>query len=153
MMDHTDAELAQHPVGYWTGAAHEAVIRYINAEHAKAGVTQRHWMTLNALLRNEGGLTREEVTDQLSRYMTPQIGDVSTYPAVLDDLLGRGWVAAGPDGRLTLTGEGHAGRARVAGRTEGIRAVLHEGVTDEEYAAAVRVLRRITANAGGPETL
>lgn len=152
-MNYTDAELAQQPVGYWTGAAHEAVIAYIGQEHAKVGVTQRHWMTLNALLRSDGGLTRQEITDSLARYMTPQIGDVSTYPAVLDDLVDRGWIAAGPDGRLTLTDSGHAGRARVAERAESVRAHLHQGVTDEEYAAAVKVLRRITANAGGVDTI
>lgn len=152
-MEYSDAELAQQPVGYWTGAAHEAVIRYIGGEHAKAGVTQRHWMTLNALLRSEGGLSRQEVTDALSRYMTPQIGDVSSYPAVLDDLVDRGWLSEGPDGRLTLTGSGHAGRARVAERAESVRAHLHQGVTDEEYVTAVKVLRRITANAGGTDTI
>ncbi|GAA4983484.1 MarR family winged helix-turn-helix transcriptional regulator [Actinopolymorpha pittospori] len=153
MVTYTDAELAHHPVGYWTGAAHEAVISYIDQEHRRLGVTQRHWMTLNALTRNEAGLTREEITYVLRRYMTPQIGDVSTYPAVLDDLVERGWVAAGTDGRLTLTDAGHAGRARIAERTAAIRAHLHDGVTDEEYVAALKVLRRITANAGGPLTL
>ena len=57
------AELAREPAGYWTGAAHEAVIAYINAEHRKLGVTQRHWMTLNALARSADGLTRAEVGD------------------------------------------------------------------------------------------
>ncbi len=152
-MDYTDAELAQQPVGYWTGAAHETVIRFIHDEFGRLGVTQRHWMTLNALIRSESGLTREEVTEALRRYMTPQIGDVSTYPVVLDDLLDRDWITADTEGRLTLTDNGRAGRARIAERIDDIRARLHEGVPDEEYVAALKVLRRITANVGGPTEL
>lgn len=152
-MEYTDAELARQPVGYWTGADHEAVIRYINDEHGKLGVTQRHSMTLNALARSSGGLTRAEVTDELRPYMTSQIGDVSTYPAVLDDLLERRWIAADVDGRLSLTDDGRAGRARIAELVDDIRVRLHEGVCDEKYVAALKVLRRITANAGGPKQL
>lgn len=147
--DLTDAQLARQPIGYWSGAAHEAVIRFINDEHGKLGVTQRHWMTLNLLRQNPDGLTREEITTALRPYLTPQIGDVSTYASVLDDLLDRGYVAAGSDGRLALTDDGHALHTRIADRTNSIRARLHNGVTDAEYAAALKVLRRITANAGG----
>jgi hypothetical protein len=152
-VEYTDAELVDHPIGYWTGAAHEAIIRYINDEQGKLGVTQRHWMTLNRLARSDGGLTREEVTAGLGRYMTPQIGDVSTYPAVLDDLLGRGWISAAADGRLTLTEDGHAGLARLVEHVAPIRGHLHQGITDEEYVVAIKVLRRVTVNAGGSDLL
>ncbi|MGO1053733.1 hypothetical protein [Crossiella sp. CA198] len=152
-MEPDDAELARQPVGYWTGLAHETVIRHIHETHGTLGVTQRHWMTLNALANHQGGLTRTEVTDFLRQYLTPQIGEVSTYPAVLDDLLGKGWIAVGEGGRLTLTGAGVAGRARLAELTAGIRGRLHDGVSDADYATAVRVLRRIIGNAGGPVTL
>lgn len=83
--------------------------------------------------------------------MTPQIGDVSTYPAVLDDLLGKGWITAATDGRLTRTDDGRVGRARIAARAGDIRLRLHAGVSDEEYIAALKVLRRIIANAGSPQ--
>lgn len=85
--------------------------------------------------------------------MTPRIGDVSTYPAVLDDLLGKGWITAGPDGRLTLTEDGRAGRARLAELAVDIRRQLHEGVSDEDYAAALKVLRRMIANAAAPSVV
>ncbi|MCK2239721.1 MULTISPECIES: MarR family winged helix-turn-helix transcriptional regulator [unclassified Crossiella] len=152
-MDYSDAELARQPVGYWTGLAHETVIRHIHQTHGTLGVTQRHWMTLNALVRHEGGLTRAEVTDYLRQYLTPQIGEVATYPAVLDDLLDKGWIAVGAGGRLTLTEAGVDGRARLADLTAGIRGRLHDGVSEADYATAVRVLRRIIGNAGGPVTL
>jgi hypothetical protein len=144
-MEYTDEELARQPVGYWTGAAHEAVIRYIGEEHGKLGVTQRHWMALNAVVRL-GAPTRQEVTDDLRQYLSPQIGDVSTFPTVLDDLLTRRWLALDTAGRLALTEDGSAGRARIAARTADIRATMHEGVKDEDYVVTLKVLRRIIGN-------
>ncbi|GAA2831770.1 MarR family transcriptional regulator [Crossiella cryophila] len=152
-MEPDDAELARQPVGYWTGLAHEVVIRHIRETDSTLGVTQRHRMTLNALASREGGMTRTEVTDFLRQYLTPQIGEVSTYPAVLDDLLDKGWIVLGDGGRLTLTEAGYDGRARLAELAVGIRRRLHEGVSDADYVAALRVLRRIIANVGGPVTL
>ncbi|MFF1874879.1 MarR family winged helix-turn-helix transcriptional regulator [Kitasatospora herbaricolor] len=149
LMDLTDEQLAGQPVGYWTGEAHAAVIAFINAEQGKLGVTQRHWMTLNRLAIVEGGLTREGLAEALGRYMTPQIGDVSTYGVVLDDLVDRGWITPGPDGRLTLTEAGHAGRAELLAIAPGVRDRIHEGIPDEEYVLALKVLRRMIANVSG----
>lgn len=146
--NYTDDQLARQPAGYWTGAAHEAIIRYINEEDGKLGVTQRHWMTLNALARTEVGLTRAQVTDELRQYLTPQIGDVATYPAVLDDLLSKGWITVGSGQRLALTDEGRAGRARLAELAVAIRHRLHDGVPEHDYVTALRVLRRMIANTG-----
>ncbi|HWM74640.1 MAG TPA: MarR family winged helix-turn-helix transcriptional regulator [Nocardioides sp.] len=141
------SDLAREPAGYWTGAAHEAVIAYINVEHRKLGVTQRHWMTLNALARSADGLTRAEVGDELRQYLTPQIGAFETYAAVLDDLVDRGYVEADGQERLRLTESGLAKRADIAARTPAIRGHLHEGIDDADYATTVAVLRRMVANA------
>ncbi len=147
-MDAKDvSDLAREPAGYWTGAAHEAVIAYINAEHRKLGVTQRHWMTLNALARSADGLTRAEVGDELRQYMTPQIGTFETYGAVLDDLVDRGYVETDGEERLRLTDRGLAKRAEIAAGTPAIRGHLHEGIDDADYALTVTVLRQLVANA------
>jgi DNA-binding MarR family transcriptional regulator len=142
-----DPELAQQPAGYWTGAAHEAVIGYIRSEHRKLGVTQRHWMTLNALARSDDGLTRTAVGEQLRQYMTPQIGSFDTYGAVLDDLEARGFVEPDAVGKLHLTGAGRAKREEIAARTPAVRGHLHRGIDDADYAVAVAVLQRLVANA------
>ncbi|MFI6978561.1 MarR family winged helix-turn-helix transcriptional regulator [Embleya sp. NPDC050154] len=141
-----DETLANQPAGYWTGAAHTAVIAFINAEHAKLGLSQRHWMTLNRLAADEGGLTREALTEALREYMTPQVGDVSTYATIVDDLLDRGWITPGHDGRLTLTAAGRTGRARLAAIAPRVRERIHAGIPDEDYALTVQVLRRMIAN-------
>jgi hypothetical protein len=141
------SELAREPVGYWTGAAHEAVIAYIDAEHRKLGVTQRHWMTFNALARSADGLTRAEVGAELRQYFTPQIGAFDTYAAVLDDLADRGYVETDGQERLRLTDSGWAKRAEIAAGVPAIRGHLHAGIDDADYATTVAVLRRIVANA------
>jgi DNA-binding MarR family transcriptional regulator len=142
-----DPELAQQPAGYWTGAAHEAVIRYIGSEHRKLGVTQRHWMTLNALARSDDGLTRAAVGEELRQYMTPHIGSFETYGAVLDDLESRGFIEPDAVGVLRLTDAGRAKREEIAARTPAVRGHLHRGIDDADYAVAVAVLRRLVANA------
>ena len=143
------AELARQPAGYWTGAAHEAVIAYINVEHRKLGVTQRHWMTLNALARATEGLSREAVSEEIRQYLTPQIGSFETYAAVLDDLEEREYVETDQEGRLRLTDSGWEKRAEIAAGTDAIRGHLHQGIDDVDYATMVRVLRRMVANANG----
>lgn len=140
------AELAREPAGYWTGLAHGAVIAYLDRAHRKLGVTQRHWMTFNALIRAGRGLTRAELTDELAQYFTPQIGGVETYGEVLDDLLRQGYVVD-VGGRLEFTGTGREKREEIAAHVSENRAHLHEGIDDADYATTVTVLRRLAANA------
>lgn len=141
-----DDQLVNQPVTYWTGAAHTALASFVDAEHASLGVTQRHGMTLNRLARIEGGLTRTGLTEALREYMTPQVGTVSTYAEILDDLLDRGWITCDDSGRFTLTDTGRRARARLAAAAPRIRGRIHRGVSDEDYVIALRVLYRMIAN-------
>lgn len=138
--------LANQPAAYWTGAAHTAVVAFMNAEQSALGTSQRHWMTLNRLAVNEDGLTRNGLTEALRAYMTPQVGDPSTYTEVVDDLLDRGWITPDRTGRFTLTDTGRAARARLAALAPRLRARIHDGIPEDDYVRTVRVLRRMIAN-------
>lgn len=48
--------------------------------------------------------------------------------------------------RLHLTGAGEAARVKLRELVTELRGVVHEGISDEEYAAALKVLRRMVAN-------
>ncbi|MCX5204135.1 MarR family winged helix-turn-helix transcriptional regulator [Streptomyces sp. NBC_00237] len=135
-----DADLASQPVAYWTGVASHAVKNLLRDSMARYDVTQPQWWVLN---RVDATPTRAEVIAVLADVAETRY-DV---PRVIDQLLHRGWLAADADDRLSLTESGRAGRAEIKQLVTGLRAQVHEGVTDEEYVAALKVLRRMTANA------
>lgn len=69
---------------------------------------------------------------------------------MVDQLLHRGWLRSEADGdggrRLHLTEAGEAARVRLRELVTELRAVVHQGISDEEYVAALKVLRRMVAN-------
>ncbi|WP_236242854.1 MarR family winged helix-turn-helix transcriptional regulator [Streptomyces sp. CC228A] len=140
----TDAELATQPIGYWAGMTGRVVVGLLRDEMARLDVTQPMWWALNRILAaGEQGTTREAVAAQLSEVAD----DPYTVPRVIDQLLHRGWATAGADGSLRLTDAGREGHAGVKRMVTDLRARVHEGVSDEEYVAALKVLRRMMANA------
>ncbi|GAA4896364.1 MarR family winged helix-turn-helix transcriptional regulator [Streptomyces coeruleoprunus] len=138
----TDDELAGQPIGYWSGAAHRAVIGYIRDAMARIDVTQPQWWTLNRVDVDGPGPTREDVAAAIGELAG---GDHEVF-RVVDQLLHRGWLSAGDDGRLRLTDTGRTAKARVKNLVTDLRTQVHEGVPDEEYVAALKVLRRMIRN-------
>ncbi|MEU8890637.1 MarR family transcriptional regulator [Streptomyces sp. NPDC048442] len=136
-----DADLASQPVAYWTGVASTAVKNLLRDSMARFDVTQPQWWVLNRI--GAGGSSREQLVEQLAA-VADNPYDTSR---VVDQLLHRGWLAADGSSRLSLTDAGHAGKAQIKELVTGLRAQVHEGVSDEEYVAALKVLRRMTANA------
>lgn len=141
----TDDALATQPVGYWSGLAHAAVTRHLRDAMARTDVTQPQYWVLNRVHGGATPPTREEVVAQLTHLADgPQ--DISR---AVDQLLHRGWL--GRDGRdLRLTDDGEAARARLRELVTGVRAEVHRGISDAEYVAALKVLRRMVANVEGP---
>ncbi|MET8680775.1 MarR family winged helix-turn-helix transcriptional regulator [Streptomyces sp. NPDC004647] len=141
----TDDMLATQPIGYWSGLAHAAVTRHLRDAMARIDVTQPQYWVLN---RVNGGLeapSREEVVIQL----TPLADGQHEIARVVDQLVHRGWLRVDAGQRLHLTDAGEAARVRVRELVTELRAVVHEGISDEEYVAALKVLRRMVANVEG----
>lgn len=144
---YTDAELLGQPMGYWTGVANESIVGHINERLSAFGIAQRHWWTIYRVGASEQGLGRDELV-RLIRQARPYV-DASVLPAAADDLLERGWLAE-RSGLLSVTDEGARVRAQLLREViPGALRSAREGITDEEYAVTVRVLRRMTANTGG----
>ncbi|MEU9703340.1 MarR family transcriptional regulator [Streptomyces sp. NPDC047981] len=138
----TDDMLATQPVGYWVGLAHAAVTRHLRDAMAKVDVTQPHYWVLN---RVDGGPTapsRGEVVGQLTHLADGphEIG------RAVDQLLHRAWLRLDDGELLHLTAAGEAARARLRALVTEVRAVVHRGIGDDEYVAALKVLRRMVAN-------
>lgn len=86
--------------------------------------------------------SREEVVIQL----TPLADGPHEIARVIDQLFHRGWLRIDAGQRLQLTEAGEAARVRLRELATELRAVVHEGISDEEYVAALKVLRRMAAN-------
>ncbi|MFK0259445.1 MarR family transcriptional regulator [Streptomyces sp. NPDC090445] len=141
----TDDMLATQPIGYWSGLAHTVVTRYLRDEMAKIDVTQPQYWVLNRVNGGRTAPTREEVVTQL----TPLADGEHEIARVIDQLLHRGWLGTDAGQHLHLTDPGEAARVRVRELVAELRAVVHEGIGDEEYVAALKVLRRMVANVTG----
>ncbi|MFF7247281.1 MarR family winged helix-turn-helix transcriptional regulator [Embleya sp. NPDC008237] len=147
----TDAELAGQPVGYWTGLAHREVIAYIRSRQAELGLTQPQFWLLRHLSTDDlspDGEPRSvaDLTAAMSEYLLPG-DDLAAESAAL---VARGWLAETPDHLLAATPEGEAARLRVKAIGPSVRAHIHDGISDADYATTVRVLRRMIANVAGP---
>ncbi|MGW5402279.1 MarR family winged helix-turn-helix transcriptional regulator [Streptomyces sp. NPDC003952] len=140
----TDDVLATQPIGYWSGLAHEAVTRHLRDAMARIDVTQPQYWVLNRVNGGPAAPSREEVVVQL----TPLADGPYEIARVIDQLVHRGWLRTDDGQRLRLTEAGEAARVRLRELVTELRTVLHEGISDEEYTAALKVLRRMIANTG-----
>jgi len=137
-----DEMLANQPIGYWAGLVHEAVTRRLRDAMAKVDVTQPQYWVLNRVTGGPTPPSREEVIAQLS----PLAGGPHEIPRVVDQLLHRGWLTIDPEQHLHLTDAGEAARIRLRALATELRAEVHQGISDEEYVAALKVLRTVIAN-------
>ncbi|MGW7313359.1 MarR family winged helix-turn-helix transcriptional regulator [Streptomyces sp. NPDC054865] len=138
----TDDLLATQPIGYWSGLAHTAVTRRLRDAMAGIDVTQPQYWVLNRVNGAPPAPTRAEVVVQL----TPPAEAHHEVARAVDQLLHRGWLRTDDGQRLHLTEAGESARSRLRGMVTELRAVVHDGIDDEDYAAALKVLRRMIAN-------
>ncbi|MFC9035093.1 MarR family winged helix-turn-helix transcriptional regulator [Streptomyces arboris] len=141
----TDDMLATQPIGYWSGLTQAAVTRHLRDAMARIDVTQPQYWVLNRVNGGPEAPGREEVVSQL----TPIADGPHEIARVVDQLVHRGWLRIDAGQRLWLTEAGEAARARLRELATEVRAVVHEGISDEEYVAALKVLRRMVANVEG----
>ncbi|QKV95109.1 winged helix-turn-helix transcriptional regulator [Streptomyces sp. NA02950] len=143
---HSDAELVRQPIGYWSWAAYKAVVTYIRAGLAEFDLSQPQWWVLNQVIEGgEDGRPREEVRAVLEGYL--DVGDA--LEPEIDALLGRGLLTSDDSERLRLTDEGRALRERAAERQLRMRERIHDGIPDDAYVAALKVLQRMIHNTDG----
>ncbi|MFE5960957.1 MarR family winged helix-turn-helix transcriptional regulator [Streptomyces rubiginosohelvolus] len=138
----TDDMLATQPIGYWSGLVHAAVTRHLRDAMARLDVTQPQYWVLNRVNGGPAAPSREEIVAQLT-HLADGPHEISR---VVDQLLHRAWLRIDDGQRLHLTDAGEAARARLRELATEVRAVVHKGISDEEYVAALKVLRTMVAN-------
>ncbi|MEU8119596.1 MarR family transcriptional regulator [Spirillospora sp. NPDC049024] len=147
----SDAELAAQPVGYWTGLAYESIIAFIRARQAELGLTQPQFWLLRHLSKNDlssdgRGMTVPELEQAMKSYLRRE-DDLEAEAKVL---LERGCLTRDGEGRWWITEAGEQARLDLKRHTPEIRARIHEGIDDADYATTVRVLQKMIANTDGP---
>lgn len=139
---------ASQVAAYWTRLAYESIIRFTRDEQTRRGFTQPQFWILRHLSRHDlasddgAGMTIPQLQQAMSEYLRPE-DDLASEAKVL---LGRGWIDADHDGRLRLTDAGEAARQQMKQSAPEIRSLIHRGVNDDDYVAALRVLHKLIAN-------
>ncbi|MFF4482180.1 MarR family winged helix-turn-helix transcriptional regulator [Streptomyces melanosporofaciens] len=142
----TDDMLAGQPIGYWSGQVHAVVTRHLRDAMAGIDVTQPQYWVLNSIKYWPAAPSRDEIAAQL----LPLADGQHEIPRVVAQLLHRGWLRTDAGHRLYLTDAGEAARVRLRELVTELRAVVHDGISDEEYVAALKVLRRMIRNVETP---
>lgn len=135
----------QRPIGFWLKLVDRLIDEAFDAVLSTDGLTRRHWQVLDMLRR--GATSGPALADRLAPFLSAAEPDVEP---VLADLAGRGWVALDGDG-ARLTDAGAAAHQRLRTGVAATRERLVDGLTPEQYAATVDVLRRMAANLGWAE--
>lgn len=151
LQDISDAELAAQPAAYWTGVAYEALIAFTRARHVEFGVTQPQLWLLRNLSSSDispdgHGMSVPELEQAMSGYLRAE-DDLASEAEVL---LRRGWLTRDDADRLWLTEAGEAARGDLRKHARAIRGQIHQGIDDVDYVAALKVLRQMIRNVGGP---
>jgi hypothetical protein len=144
LRDYPSSALARQPIGYWSGHTYRTVVGRIRSDLAIEGLTQPTWWILNHLDGAPATWTVDTLTERLEVF-----DDQGTdFGAAIDDLRLLGLLTAAPDGTLTLTEQGADVLGRARQRSAATVAITLDGITDDDYVAALNVLRRIIDNLG-----
>jgi DNA-binding MarR family transcriptional regulator len=138
----------RRPIGFWLKLVDRLIDEGFDAMLGQAGLTRRHWQVLN-LLQAEPA-TIQQIDTQLAPFLS---GAEATSRPVLDDLHARGWVTWTDDRHATLTEVGAAAHAELLGKVAQSRARLSAGISPQEYATTIGVLRQMAVNLGWTESL
>ncbi len=133
----------QRPIGFWLKLVDRLIDDSLDALLGHAGLTRRHWQVLNLLY--EAPATVQQTDARLAPFL--DAGEPTTRP-VLDDLHARGWMTWTDAEQAALTEAGSAAHADLRQKVADGRARLAAGITPEEYAATIEVLRRMAVNLG-----
>ncbi len=137
----------QRPIGFWLKLVDRLIDDSFDTVLADADLTRRHWQVLNLL--QAAPATVEQTDTQLAPFLS---GAETTTRPVLDDLQVRGWVAWNDNQHATLTDAGAAAHADLLRQVSRSRERLTAGITPQEYAATIEILRRMAVNLGWTES-
>lgn len=120
------------PIGWWLKEVDRLLEASFEQVLATDGLTRRQWQALNA------AAGPESVATALAPFLT---GDPAELATVTDPLAERGWLSGDE-----LTPAGRVALAALTTKVQEQRRRVTTGVSDDDYAATVDVLRKMAAN-------
>lgn len=131
------------PIGFWLKLVDRLIDEQFIETMEEHGITRRQWQLMNLLADKPS--TADELTEALGPFI-PETEDEGPQ-APVEELVESGWVSA-TDGHFALTDTGRASLASLGDVIDRTRAVLAQGISEDEYAATLDVLERIARNLG-----
>jgi len=134
---------SERPIGYWLKAADRAITARVDEVQRANGVTRLEWQVLNTIA--EAARSPEQILAALHMFL-----ERPTLDSLLTDFRDRGWIAEDAKGTVSLTDAGRQAHARILAKQEEVRQQLMRGISVDEYATTLQVLKRIVENLGNP---
>ncbi|TLF76007.1 MarR family winged helix-turn-helix transcriptional regulator [Nocardia cyriacigeorgica] len=106
-----------------------------------AAMNRREWQTLNTMSR--GPVDEAQLIDALRPFWE---GNGENVSDVIAGLVARGWIHRDADGRYALTPAGQSAHTAAMAEVSGLRERMTVGISAEEFAQMMDVLRRMTVN-------
>ncbi|MBA2390344.1 MAG: winged helix-turn-helix transcriptional regulator [Geodermatophilaceae bacterium] len=133
----------QRPIGFWLKLVDRLIDEGFDALLRDRQLNRRHWQVLNELSKQPATVA------DLDRRLAPFLGagEPTTRP-VLDDLASRSWLAWTVGDRAAVTPQGVDAHAGLHPAAAAHRDRVAAGISGEEYAATLDVLRRMAENLG-----
>ncbi len=133
----------QQPIGYWLKHADEVITKHVDRMLSDNGFTRSRWQVLN-IVYHACTITRSGIVDTMQTFI-----DARQLDEILDEFVEEGWlVRSGEDegAQLTLTDAGKTKREMVFKLQSEVRRRAMQGITEQEYATVIDVLRRMVKN-------
>jgi len=144
----TQTNKPELPIGYWLKRADSLLTEQINQLQARHGVSRTDWQTLN-LLNESGSSSKERLFESMRTFV-----DAAGLDEILSRLSQRGWIERGPvsgsgTSEFQLTAEGRRQHTVILATQKEAREKAMRGISAEEYATAIKVLKQIVSNLEG----
>lgn len=137
----------QRPIGFWLKLVDMLITEQFARSLEEHGVTRLQWQLLNVL--DGTTATGEELLSMLAPFVAEQAGqdEPSDPQEHLGELVESGWVEIVEE-HYQLTERGTTSLVTLAGVVDKVRTQAAEGITPEEYQAAIHTLERMATNLG-----
>lgn len=133
----------RQPIGFWTVRAGEAIRARTRSALRDIGLTQPEWWLLHQISLHPAGVDAEATIEKIGHNDTPE-----AIVEALDSARAKGWITESTP-RVTFTPAGEAQFRRASDVQQMLQDERMQGIAQDEFVTAIRVLQRTIQNVGG----
>ena len=138
----TDVKRPHVPIGYWVKRADELLTQRINEAQQENGLSRLEWLVLN-VVHEQGSASFQSIADALSPF-----SDAATLVEAIERFVQREVFESEGAGSTVyrLTSAGRRLHAAALRSQERLRTRAFDGISEDEYVTAIRVLQMVVKN-------